>query len=266
MSALPEHPVERLLAIMAALRGPDGCPWDRAQSYASIVPHTLEEAYEVADTIERADLDALPGELGDLLFQVVFYARIAEEEGRFDFLDVVRSINAKLERRHPHVFAEQAVADEKLRQRWEDSKAQERAARDQHSVVDDIPQALPALTRAAKLQKRVATVGFDWDALGPVADKVTEELAEVLEEAEQQPSDAERVAEEVGDLLFAVTNLARHLKVDPEQALRRANAKFELRFRGVEQLCEQHGVAIQQAGLERLEGFWQDVKRAEKSR
>ncbi|GAA4897531.1 nucleoside triphosphate pyrophosphohydrolase [Ferrimonas pelagia] len=263
---MPAQPLERLLAIMARLRDPkDGCPWDRQQTYATIVPHTLEEAYEVADAIERGDWDGLPDELGDLLYQVVFYARLGEEEGRFDFHQIAARICAKLERRHPQLFADEVSrASTAQSGHWEATKAQERAAKDLHSALDDLPLALPALSRSAKIQKRVAAVGFDWDSLGPVAAKVTEELDEVMVEALAADPDHKRVEEELGDLLFAVTNLARHLKVDPEQALRRANYKFEQRFRGVEQLCCQHEIPVNQAGLEQLEAFWQDVKLQEK--
>ncbi|MBY6187069.1 nucleoside triphosphate pyrophosphohydrolase [Marinobacter hydrocarbonoclasticus] len=262
---LPDTPVERLLAIMAALRDPaQGCPWDRKQTLASIVPHTLEEAYEVADAIERNDLDELPGELGDLLFQVVFYARIAEESGQFDFIEVVSRLNDKLVQRHPHVFAGLAADEATIKANWESGKAQERADKSLHSALDNVPLNLPALSRSVKIQKRVARLGFDWDSLGPVVEKIVEELDEVMDEAHQAVLDQARLEEEMGDLLFAVTNLSRHLKVDPEQALRKANTKFERRFRGVEALCEQSGTAVDQAGLDQLEAFWQQIKAAEK--
>ncbi|KWS94526.1 nucleoside triphosphate pyrophosphohydrolase [Pseudomonas syringae] len=232
------YTVQDLLNLMARLRDPQsGCPWDLKQTYASIVPHTLEEAYEVADAIEQGDLDHLKGELGDLLFQVVFYAQLAKEEGRFEFDDVIDGITRKLLRRHPHVFptgelyapAETPrLTDEHVNQRWDEIKAEERAeksgAPEQLSLLDDVPVALPALSRAAKLQKRASQVGFDWPAALPVVDKVREELDEILEA--MVDNDAEGIAEEVGDLLFSVVNLARHLKVDPETALRSANSKF----------------------------------------
>ncbi len=220
------YTVQDLLNLMARLRDPQsGCPWDLKQTYASIVPHTLEEAYEVADAIEQGDLDHLKGELGDLLFQVVFYAQLAKEEGRFEFDDVIDGITRKLLRRHPHVFptgelyapAETPrLTDEQVNQRWDEIKAEERAeksgAPEQLSLLDDVPVALPALSRAAKLQKRASQVGFDWPAALPVVDKVREELDEILEA--MVDNDAEGIAEEVGDLLFSVVNLARHLKVD----------------------------------------------------
>ncbi|MBY5990546.1 nucleoside triphosphate pyrophosphohydrolase [Ferrimonas balearica] len=263
--ALPEHPIERLLAIMAALRHPEqGCPWDRKQTFETIVPHTLEEAYEVADTIERGDWAELPGELGDLLFQVVFYARIAEERGQFDFLAVVAQLNDKLVHRHPHVFAGLEVDEATIKANWESGKAQERADKAQHSALDNVPLNLPALSRSVKLQKRASRVGFDWDSLEPVVAKVAEEIDEVMAETRQAVVEPARVEEEMGDLLFAVTNLARHLKVDPEQALRRANAKFERRFRQVEGCCAEAGVEPQEAGLDQLEAFWQSIKAREK--
>ncbi len=256
--------MDRLLAIMAKLRDPDGgCPWDLKQDFATIVPHTLEEAYEVADTIERQSWDELPGELGDLLFQVVFYAQLGKERQWFDFEEVARRICDKLERRHPHVFAEAAIPESELKANWEASKSAERADKGEHSVLDDIPQAMPALNRALKIQKRVAAVGFDWDALAPVVAKIHEEVDEVLAEVNQPAVDSDRVEDEIGDLLFAVTNLARHLKVNPEQALRRANGKFERRFRGVEALASDSGRALLQHSLEELEQYWQQLKRRE---
>ncbi len=260
--------IERLLGIMARLRDPElGCPWDRRQTYATIVPHTLEEAYEVADAIERGDFDDLPDELGDLLFQVVFYAQLGQEEGRFDFEEVVRRICDKLERRHPHVFAahgqERPQDEAALSALWEGRKASERAEKARTGILADVPTGLPALSRSIKLQKRAARVGFDWDSLAPVADKIGEELEEVLD-AVQGGEPGERVQEELGDLLFAVTNLARHLKVDPEQALRLANQKFERRFNRVEQRCQEEALTVSEAGLARLEAFWQEIKRAEK--
>ena len=245
-----------LLHLMARLRDPQhGCPWDLQQDYASIVPHTLEEAYEVADAIESGDFEHLPGELGDLLFQVVYYSQLAREEGRFDFATVVDAITRKLVRRHPHVFPngdlygspELPRLDEAaIKRRWEEIKAEERAekaaAPEQLSLLDDVPSALPALSRAAKLQKRAAQVGFDWPEALPVVDKVREELDEVLDAMSE--SDPQAIAEELGDLLFVVVNLARHLKVDPENALRAANGKFERRFRFIEQALRDAGRPI----------------------
>ena len=266
-----------LLHLMARLRDPQhGCPWDLQQDYASIVPHTLEEAYEVADAIESGDFDHLPGELGDLLFQVVYYSQLAKEEGRFEFDAVVDGITRKLLRRHPHVFPDgdlygspelPLLHEAQIKQRWEEIKAEERAeksaAPEQLSLLDDVPSALPALSRAAKLQKRTAQVGFDWPDALPVVDKVREELDEVLEAMSED--DPEAVAEEIGDLLFVVVNLARHLKVDPENALRAANRKFERRFRFIEQALRDSGRAIENCDLETLDALWGEAKKGERS-
>ncbi|MCE9686553.1 nucleoside triphosphate pyrophosphohydrolase [Shewanella sp. AS16] len=261
--------IERLLAIMAKLRDPDsGCPWDKAQSFATIVPFTLEEAYEVADTIERLALEELPGELGDLLFQVIFYCQLGKEQGLFDFSVVVDKICTKLTERHPHVFGEHGGNGELsaawVKDSWEAIKAKERQANEQHSVLDNIPLSLPALARSVKIQQRVARVGFDWAELEPVVAKIHEEIDEVLHEVRQSRVDAAKVRDEMGDLLFAVTNLARHLGVEPEQALRQANAKFERRFRGVETLATADGKALTDHDLEALDAFWDQVKHQEK--
>lgn len=264
-----------LLHLMARLRDPQhGCPWDLQQNYASIVPHTLEEAYEVADAIESGDFDHLPGELGDLLFQVVYYSQLAKEEGRFDFSTVIDAITRKLIRRHPHVFPDgdlygspelRRLDEAAIKQRWEEIKAEERAekaaAPEQLSLLDDVPSALPALSRAAKLQKRAAQVGFDWPEALPVVDKVREELGEVLEAMSE--NDPKAIAEELGDLLFVVVNLARHLKVDPENALRAANGKFERRFRFIEQALREAGRPIESCDLEALDALWGEAKKAE---
>lgn len=266
-----------LLHLMARLRDPQhGCPWDLQQNYASIVPHTLEEAYEVADAIESGDFDHLPGELGDLLFQVVYYSQLAREEGRFEFATVVDAITRKLIRRHPHVFPDgdlygspelPRLDETAIKQRWEEIKAEERAekaaAPEQLSLLDDVPSALPALSRAAKLQKRAAQVGFDWPEALPVVDKVREELGEVLEAMSE--NDPQAIAEELGDLLFVVVNLARHLKVDPENALRAANGKFERRFRFIEQALRDAGRPIESCNLEELDALWGEAKKAEQS-
>ncbi len=266
-----------LLHLMARLRDPQhGCPWDLQQDYASIVPHTLEEAYEVADAIESGDFDHLPGELGDLLFQVVYYSQLAQEEGRFEFATVVDAITRKLIRRHPHVFPDgdlygspelPRLDETAIEQRWEEIKAEERAekaaAPEQLSLLDDVPSALPALSRAAKLQKRAAQVGFDWPEALPVVDKVREELGEVLEAMSE--NDPQAIAEELGDLLFVVVNLARHLKVDPENALRAANGKFERRFRFIEQALRGAGRPIESCNLEELDALWGEAKKAEQS-
>lgn len=270
------YKLDDLLQLMARLRHPEhGCPWDLKQSYASIVPYTLEEAYEVADAIERGDFDHLPGELGDLLFQVVYYSQLATEEGRFGFAEVVDGITAKLIRRHPHVFPDgdlyaapdaARLEEAAVKQRWEELKAEERAAKaeapEQLSLLDDVPQALPALSRAAKLQKRAAQVGFDWPEALPVLDKVREELDEVLEAMSE--NDPQAIAEELGDLLFAVANLARHLKVEPEAALRAANGKFERRFRFIEQALREAGRPIENCSLDELDALWGEAKKLEK--
>lgn len=271
------YKLDDLLQLMARLRHPEhGCPWDLKQSYASIVPYTLEEAYEVADAIERGDFDHLPGELGDLLFQVVYYSQLATEEGRFGFAEVVDGITAKLIRRHPHVFPDgdlyaapdaARLEEAAVKQRWEELKAEERAAKaaapEQLSLLDDVPQALPALSRAAKLQKRAAQVGFDWPEALPVLDKVREELDEVLEAMSE--NDPQAIAEELGDLLFAVANLARHLKVEPEAALRAANGKFERRFRFIEQALREAGRPIENCSLDELDALWGEAKKQEKA-
>ncbi|MNF26477.1 ATP diphosphatase [Pseudomonas linyingensis] len=270
------YQLDDLLHLMARLRDPQhGCPWDLQQDYASIVPHTLEEAYEVADAIERGDFAHLPGELGDLLFQVVYYSQLGREEGRFDFAAVVDGITAKLIRRHPHVFpdgdlygaADLPKLDEAaIKRRWEEIKAEERAAKapapQQLSLLDDIPHALPALSRAAKLQKRAAQVGFDWPAPLPVLDKLQEELDEVLEAMAE--GDQEHIAEEVGDLLFVAVNLARHLKVEPEAALRAANQKFERRFQFIEQALRADSRRMEDCTLEQLDALWGEAKREER--
>lgn len=258
----------RLLAIMAKLRDPDGgCPWDREQDFASIAPYTIEEAYEVADAIERGDRAALKEELGDLLLQVVFHARMAEEEGAFDFEDVAGAIADKMERRHPHVFGTASVADAETQTRaWEEQKAEERRARAaaegrRESALDGVGLALPALMRALKIQARAARVGFDWGALAPVLDKIEEEIAELR--AELDKADAARLEDEIGDLLFATVNLSRHLKIDPEVALRKAISKFERRFRWVEAKLADAGTTPEAAGLEEMERHWQEAKREE---
>ncbi|RJG39986.1 nucleoside triphosphate pyrophosphohydrolase [Motilimonas pumila] len=262
----------RLLEIMAQLRDPEtGCPWDIKQTFASIVPHTLEEAYEVADAIERNDYGELKGELGDLLFQVVFYAQLAQEQKLFDFKDIVDTVSEKLVRRHPHVFADADLNDEAaVMQNWEAEKAKERAAKGdvavtESSVLDNVPTTLPALTRANKIQKRCATVGFDWETLEPVVDKIKEEIDEVLDEVHQVTVDQDRVEDEVGDLLFATVNLCRHLKKDPEQALRRANLKFERRFRQVEQHFSNQNKDMSDCSLDEMEQVWQQVKESYKN-
>lgn len=259
--------INRLLSIMSRLRDPQsGCPWDLKQSYATIVPYTLEEAYEVADAIERQSFDELKDELGDLLFQVVFYAQIAKEEGRFEFDDCVAAICDKLERRHPHIFSDIAVGDvsaaevpdaENVLKNWEALKSNERKDIGQHSVLDNIPQAMPALSRAYKLQKRCANVGFDWPTVDGCWDKVKEEILEV----EQTDAGSAELSEELGDLMFALVNVVRKHKLDPEAVLRAANSKFERRFRGVEQALSEQGKSPEQSRLDEMEALWQQVKK-----
>lgn len=256
--------IARLLDIMARLRDPEhGCPWDREQTYASIVPHTIEEAYEVADSIAREDYEELREELGDLLLQVIFYSQIAREEGRFSFEEVVRSINDKLIRRHPHVFADATYASEAERsEAWEQQKAQERDQKDTDQStgrLEGVAMALPALTRAVKLQKRAARAGFDWEDVSPVFEKIQEELKELqLEIAQGAPR--VRLEDEMGDVLFAVSNLARHLELEPEAALRSTNRKFEHRFSHMEQSLESLGRAMEDCNLDELEQLWQQAK------
>lgn len=262
-----EHGIDRLLSVMTALRSPEsGCQWDVQQTFDTIAPYTLEEAYEVADAIARQHYPDLREELGDLLFQVVFHARIAEESELFDFNDVANTIADKMIRRHPHVFADEKINDpQELNARWEAQKAQERSekAADDPTVpvsaLDGVALSLPALTRAAKIQHRAKRVGFDWDTLPPVVDKVREEIDEVLDAVRSDHRPA--VEEEVGDLLFAVVNLARHTGIEPETALRQATEKFSQRFRAVEQLAAHKGLDMQACSLSTLDALWETVKR-----
>jgi nucleoside triphosphate diphosphatase len=255
----PSSDISRLLDIMARLRTPGtGCPWDLEQNFSTIAPYTIEEAYEVADAIARHDLAGLKDELGDLLLQVVFHARMAEEKQAFKFSDVVMAITEKLIRRHPHVFGDaRDLPPDEVRQLWEDIKAEERRdkAGTATSLLDGVPVALPALTRAEKIQRRAASGGFDWpDRNGPL-DKIVEEAAE-LKRAET----SEETEEEIGDLLFSVVNYARHAGVDPESALRKATAKFERRFRGVEKRASAGNKKMTDISLDELESFWQSEK------
>ncbi|HKS89510.1 MAG TPA: nucleoside triphosphate pyrophosphohydrolase [Stellaceae bacterium] len=257
------RPIDRLLQIMARLRDPQrGCPWDKEQSFATIAPYTIEEAYEVADAIERGDLAALQDELGDLLLQVVFHARIAEEAGHFAFDDVARAIADKMVRRHPHVFGDADITSVAAQnEAWEAHKAKERAATGRHdSVLDGVALALPALLRAAKISRRAARIGFDWPDADSVIDKIEEEIEEV-EDAMDDDAPPAVLEDEIGDLLFAVANLARKLDIEPETALRRATAKFERRFRRVEALAKERGIG---PDLDALEELWEEAKRAEK--
>lgn len=254
--------LEQLLEIMARLRDPDsGCPWDLEQDFSTIAPYTLEEAYEVAEAIARGDMEGLEDELGDLLFQVVFHARMAEERGLFDFSDVARGICEKMLRRHPHVFGEAEVADAETQTRaWEAHKAAERAARgrDRTGVLDGVPVALPALVRAQKLGRRAAGTGFDWPDADGVLEKLAEELAEL--DAARAGKQAQ-VEDEAGDLLFTVVNLCRHLGVDAEGALRAANAKFAARFRRMEHALAEAGRTPADASALELEALWDEAKR-----
>ena len=254
-----------LLDLMQRLRDPQhGCPWDRAQTLQSLLKHTLEEAYEVVDVIERDALSELPNELGDLLFQVVFYAQIAAEGGHFDFAQVVSSIHGKLRQRHPHVFGATATASAAaLNAAWETHKAVERSARGgpNPSELDDVPLALPALTRAVKLQKRASRVGFDWTAVGPIFEKIDEELQELKAALAGQLPPSE-VAAELGDVLFAVANLARHLEIDPETAARSTNTKFERRFRYIEGALAAQGRKVADSNLAELDAWWERAKAA----
>lgn len=257
--AITAAALQRLLTIMARLRDPErGCEWDRAQSFASIAPYTIEEAYEVADAIARGDMPALQDELGDLLLQVVFHARIAQEAGLFDFAAVADTISAKMERRHPQIFGEAPDCGQSRETRWESLKAQERATKGAGGALDGVALALPALLRAEKLQKRAARVGFDWpDREGPT-DKLREEMAELS--AATNPADQ---AEEAGDLLFAAVNLVRAYGIAPEDALHKANRKFERRFRAMEALAHTVGQDFAELSLDQQEALWTTVKASE---
>jgi ATP diphosphatase len=262
--ATAEAELRRLLAIMKALRDPaSGCPWDKEQTFDSVAPYTIEEAYEVADAIARRDFSALPDELGDLLFQVVYHAQMAEEAGRFGFSDVAAVIADKMVRRHPHVFGEAAARDAAAQTHaWEEQKRQERAARAETGTLAGVPLNLPALTRADKLARRAARVGFDWPDAAAVLDKLEEETAELR--AEFSAHDPARLADEVGDLLFVVVNLARKLQLDPEACLRAANDKFSRRFGGVEAILASGGRTPAEATLADMEAAWQRVKAEER--
>ena len=259
--------IDRLLAIMDRLRDPEGgCPWDIEQDFSTIAPYTIEEAYEVADAIERQDMAELKDELGDLLFQVVFHSQMAQEAGLFRFEDVAEAISEKMLRRHPHVFADADARDAQTQiSAWETQKAAERAEKADRdpSVLANLPVALPALLRAEKLSKRAARVGFDWPDVEQVLEKIDEELSEVREAVAEK--DPVHIEEEIGDLLFAISNLARKLQLDPETALRKANAKFERRFRGVEARLLEQRSSVQEADLEAMEAMWLSVKSEERA-
>jgi MazG family protein len=270
------YSLDDLIAVMARLRDPEGgCPWDLKQEFSTIAPYTIEEAYEVADAIARDDLDALRDELGDLLLQVVYHAQMAAEQSRFDFASVADAITRKMIRRHPHVFADPSLRGQFVKSNlWERIKAEEKAERGEvggsvSSRLDEVPLALPALTRAVKLQKRAAEVGFDWPSLAPVLAKAEEELGELKEAVGAEPDAADevrlaKVKEEFGDLLFVMVNVARHLRVDPEAALRDANAKFVRRFRSIEQALAKEGRRCEDATLEEMDHLWDEAKDAER--
>ena len=271
-----QYTIDDLRYLMQRLRNPEsGCPWDLKQSFSTIAKHTLEEVYEVIDAIERDDLHHLGEELGDLLFQIIFYSELGAEQQIFDFDTVVHGLVTKLVRRHPHVFpdgilesviapgsrVDNAGEEARIKSVWEEIKAEERAAKGESKTLDDIPLAIPALSRAQKLQKRAANNGFDWQHLDQVVDVVREELLEL--EAEIEVNDSAAIEDELGDLLFSCVNLARHLEVDPERALRRANDKFQRRFQGMEDLAKQAGNDFSQLSTEKMEQLWVEVKLAE---
>lgn len=253
--------LDKLLEIMSMLRDPEnGCPWDLKQDFASIVPHTIEEAYEVAEAIEKQDYEELKKELGDLLFQTVFYSQLGKEQKLFDFSQIADAMSTKLIRRHPHVFSSSEFTTEaEVKANWEQEKAKERVEADANntSALDDIPLALPALSRSYKIQKRASSVGFDWPDITGVIDKIAEEISEVKEELEAPEAAIDRVADELGDLYFALTNLVRHLGLKPEQVVHQANKKFETRFRLVEQLTTR---PLTEQNIDELEALWQQAK------
>lgn len=257
-----ETQLRALIEVMAKLRDPiDGCAWDLQQDHASIAPYTIEEAYEVQDAIEKNDMQGLREELGDLLLQVVFQARIGEESGHFDFADIAQSITDKMIRRHPHIFGDHKYRTaEEQRQAWEDIKAEERQSKNETRLLDDVATTLPAMMRAFKLQKRAARVGFDWPDSQQVLDKVKEELAEVEAELIPQEINQARLKDEIGDVLFSVINLARKLDIDPEQALKSTNKKFTIRFNYVEEVIVSNGYNIKDTSLDEMEDLWQKAK------
>jgi len=265
----PSKDISRLIEIMAALRDPDtGCPWDQQQTFATIAPYTIEEAYEVADAIGRSDLEHLKDELGDLLLQVVYHARMAEEQGAFAFGDVVEAVTTKMIRRHPHVFGSDAERAAGVTAGfWDRAKAAEKAGAERRGILDDVPVTLPALTRAIKLQNKAAKVGFDWPSLAPVFAKLEEEIAELHDAIAKNGSKTSApdsdIEEEFGDLLFVVANVARHLKLDPETALRAANDKFARRFRYIEQRLAEQGRTPAQSDLAEMDALWDAAKASE---
>ncbi|MCW1748823.1 nucleoside triphosphate pyrophosphohydrolase [Rhizobium acaciae] len=273
----PSKDISRLIEIMAALRHPEtGCPWDIVQNFETIKPYTIEEAYEVSDAIERGDMDDLCDELGDLLLQVVFHARMAEEAGEFSFGDVVNAITAKMIRRHPHVFARSAAdTPDAVKKQWDEIKQAEKRERTERrlkrGVTEDfnsgllgsVQRSFPALTEALKLQERAAKVGFDWSAPEPILDKIEEEIGEL--QVALREGDQAKVSDELGDLIFAVVNIGRHVKADPEQAVRGTNTKFRRRFSHIEQVLEAEGETLEAASLERMEEIWQAAKAIERA-
>lgn len=270
---MTRYTIDDLLAVMARLRDPQrGCPWDLQQDFHTIAPHTLEECYELVDAIERGDFTQVSEELGDVLFQVVFYAQMGREQQRFEWDDVVHNLAEKLLRRHPHVFPSGALRDDDVRshadvtqvhQTWERIKQDEREAKQQSGVLDDVPVALPALSRGAKLQKRAARVGFDWQSWQQVMEKICEEQDEVIEAIGD--GDVAAIQDEIGDLLFACVNLARFVNIDPETALRGANNKFERRFRFIESALAAQGSRPEESSIETMEALWSEAKRRERS-
>ncbi|KFA58734.1 nucleoside triphosphate pyrophosphohydrolase [Gilliamella sp. wkB18] len=252
--------LQRLKAVIKQLRDPiNGCQWDRVQTFESLKSYTLEETYEILDAIDKQDMDELKKELGDLLFHIVFYADLAQEQGSFDFDEVCLSVSDKLVYRHPHIFAENKTE----KANWEQLKQKERDKKAQYSLLDDIPQAIPALMQAEKIQKRCASVGFDWHNMSSVLDKVQEEIDEVKQELEQLEQNPQKIEEELGDLLFAIVNLARHLKIKSELCLKQANKKFTRRFQQVESMLKQKNITLIDATLEQMETAWQSVKQLE---
>ena len=259
--------IKNLLKIMKTLRDPkDGCAWDVEQTFETIAPHTIEEAYEVAEAIEQDNMEGLRDELGDLLFQVIFHSQIAEEAGHFNFSHVVDAISDKMLRRHPHVFADESIrSSDEQEIAWEVQKETERAAKKQNGILDGITKGLPAFTRAIKIQKRAARVGFDWPKTSQVIDKLNEEMLELSEELVKNKVNQTKIKEEFGDMMFVYANLARHLKIDPEEALRAANSKFINRFNKVEQISNNKGKIMSELTLKELEKVWDEVKKEEQS-
>jgi MazG family protein len=262
-----EEYMEPLLELMSRLRNPDGgCPWDLEQSYKTIAPHTIEEAYEVADAIEREDIDAMKDELGDLLFQVVFYAQMAKEDGHFDFADIARNITTKMISRHPHVFGDEKAetASDVANDVWERQKEKESKSKNNESILDDVTHALPAIMRGQKLQKRAARVGFEWPEAIDVLDKLEEEIAELREAIKDK--DQQEIHNEIGDVMFCVVNFGRMLGVDCETSLRDTNNKFERRFKGIENALKEQQKSLEEATLDEMEELWITEKKKEKQR